>query len=72
MIDAELPEPVFKESEFMFYVTLKNKNCGNEDSSWDNLERVAPKYVLNPSSTTQYHASRETRAAASLKVDSYP
>ena len=50
MVDAELPEPVFKESEFMFYATLKNKNCGNEDSSWNNLERVAPKY---PSSTPQ-------------------
>ena len=50
MVDAELPEPVFKESEFTFYATLKNKNWGKDDSLWDNLERVAPKY---PPSTPQ-------------------
>lgn len=42
MVDAGLPEPVFKESEFMFYATLKNKNWGKEDATWDSMEQVTP------------------------------
>lgn len=34
MEEAGLPEPVYRQSEFMLYATLKNKNWGREDASW--------------------------------------
>ena len=34
MEEAGLPEPVYRQSEFMLYATLKNKNWGKEDTSW--------------------------------------
>lgn len=34
MSEAGLPEPEYKQSEFMLYATLKNKNWGKEDASW--------------------------------------
>lgn len=34
MEEAGLPEPVYRQSEFMLYATLKNKNWGKEDASW--------------------------------------
>ncbi len=53
MATAGLPEPIFKESEFMFYATLKNKYWGKEGASWKNPEQdttqVPPKY--HPSTT---------------------
>ena len=34
-MEAEgLPEPAYKQSEFMLYAELKNKNWGVEDASW--------------------------------------
>lgn len=33
MEEAGLPEPVYRQSEFMLYATLKNKNWGKEDAS---------------------------------------
>ena len=34
MAEAGLPEPEYKQSEFMLYATLKNKNWGMEDATW--------------------------------------
>ena len=34
MAEAGLPEPEYRQSEFMLYATLKNKNWGKEDASW--------------------------------------
>ena len=34
MEEDSLPEPVYRQSEFMLYATLKNKNQGKEDISW--------------------------------------
>lgn len=34
MEEAGLPEPVYRQSEFMLYATLKNKNWGQENASW--------------------------------------
>ena len=34
MEEAGLPEPVYRQSDFMLYATLKNKNWGVEGSSW--------------------------------------
>ena len=31
---AGLPDPVYRQSDFMLYATLKNKNYGVEDASW--------------------------------------
>lgn len=33
MAEAGLPEPEYKQSEFMLYATLKNKNWGKEELS---------------------------------------
>ena len=41
MSSAELPEPNFRESEFMFYATLRNKNWGKENVSWEEPEQVS-------------------------------
>lgn len=35
MAAAGLPEPEYKQSEFMLYATLKNKNWGKEDANWN-------------------------------------
>ena len=35
MAAAGLPEPEYKQSEFMLYATLKNKNWGKEDAIWN-------------------------------------
>ena len=35
MAEAGLPEPEYRQSEFMLYATLKNKNWGQEDASWN-------------------------------------
>jgi len=37
---AGLPEPEYRQSEFMLYATLKNKNWGKEDASWSREEQV--------------------------------
>ena len=34
MADAGLPEPEYRQTDFMLYATLKNKNWGKEDASW--------------------------------------
>ena len=34
MAAAGLPEPEYRQSEFMLYATLKNKNWGKENASW--------------------------------------
>ncbi len=34
MAEAGLPEPEYKQSEFMLYATLKNKNWGKTEASW--------------------------------------
>lgn len=34
---AGLPEPVYRQSDFMLYATLKNKNYGTEDTSWADM-----------------------------------
>ena len=34
MAQAGLPEPEYRQSDFMLYATLKNKNWGKEDKSW--------------------------------------
>ena len=34
MEEAGLPEPEYRQSEFMLYATLRNKNWGKEDASW--------------------------------------
>lgn len=34
MAEAGLPEPKYRQSEFMLYATLKNKNWGKEEASW--------------------------------------
>ncbi len=53
MSSAELPEPSFKESEFMFYATLKNKNWGKENTSWEEAEQVTTQapHKYHPSTT---------------------
>ena len=38
MAEAGLPEPEYKQSEFMLYATLKNKNWGKENSSWGDAD----------------------------------
>ena len=40
MAEAGLPEPEYRQSEFMLYATLKNKNWGKEDASWTREEQV--------------------------------
>ena len=35
MAEAGLPEPEYRQSEFMLYATLKNKNWGKEDATWE-------------------------------------
>ena len=35
MEEAGLPEPNYRQSEFMLYATLKNKNWGKEDAAWE-------------------------------------
>lgn len=40
MAEAGLPEPEYRQSEFMLYATLKNKNWGKEDASWSREEQV--------------------------------
>ena len=37
MQDAGLPEPEYKQSEFMLYATLKNKTWGTENADWESL-----------------------------------
>lgn len=37
MHDAGLPEPEYRQSEFMLYAMLKNKTWGLENASWDSL-----------------------------------
>ena len=37
MQDAGLPEPEYRQSEFMLYATLKNKTWGLENGSWESL-----------------------------------
>ena len=39
MAEAGLPEPEYRQSEFMLYATLKNKNWGKEDASWAEKEQ---------------------------------
>lgn len=39
MAGAGLPEPEYRQSEFMLYATLKNKNWGKEDTSWVETEQ---------------------------------
>lgn len=34
MEEAGLPDPAYRQSDFMLYATLKNKNFGAEDASW--------------------------------------
>lgn len=34
MAEAGLPDPEYRQAEFMLYATLKNKNWGKEDTSW--------------------------------------
>ena len=44
MAAAGLPEPEYRQSEFMLYATLKNKNWGKEDSAWsDDIHRLLEK-----------------------------
>lgn len=40
MAEAGLPEPEYRQSEFMLYATLKNKNWGKEDATWTSGEQV--------------------------------
>ncbi len=37
MEEAGLPEPVYRQSEFMLYATLKNKNWRKEEASWGEI-----------------------------------
>ena len=44
MAAAGLPEPEYRQSEFMLYATLKNKNWGKENSAWkDDIHRIFEK-----------------------------
>lgn len=44
MAAAGLPEPEYRQSEFMLYATLKNKNWGKENSAWsDDIHRLLEK-----------------------------
>lgn len=43
MAEAGLPEPEYRQSEFMLYATLKNKNWGKEDASWSGDQAVSQK-----------------------------
>lgn len=44
MAAAGLPEPEYRQSEFMLYATLKNKNWGKEYSAWnDDIHRLFEK-----------------------------
>jgi ATP-dependent DNA helicase RecG len=40
MEEAGLPDPEYRQSEFMLYATLKNKNWGKEDATWTSKEQV--------------------------------
>lgn len=39
MVTAGLPEPEYRQSEFMLYATLKNKSWGKEDMTWNSGEK---------------------------------
>ena len=39
MAEAGLPEPEYRQSEFMLYATLKNKNWGKKNTSWTDLSQ---------------------------------
>ena len=41
MADAGLPEPEYRQAEFMLYATLKNKNWGKDDASWASISTTA-------------------------------
>lgn len=44
MAAAGLPEPEYRQSEFMLYATLKNNNWGKENSAWsDDIHRLLEK-----------------------------
>lgn len=43
MAEAGLPEPEYKQSEFMLYAMLKNKAWGQEDTSWEADHAVSEK-----------------------------
>lgn len=48
MEEAGLPEPVYRQSDFMLYATLRNKNYGVEDVSGDSLSHSAIETDLSP------------------------
>lgn len=43
MAEAGLPEPEYRQSEFMLYATLKNKNWGKEDTGWNSDQLLSKK-----------------------------
>lgn len=62
MATAGLPEPIFKESEFMFYATLKNKYWGKEEAFWENLGQATPQVPHKyPASTPQVEKQEQDK-----------
>ena len=60
MAEAGLPEPEYRQSEFMLYATLKNKNWGKEDASWDVDQYVSG---TRPEKRPEKRPDGETRIA---------
>lgn len=66
MAEAGLPDPEYRQSEFMLYATLKNKNWGKDDASWTSTNlgtsgtEVSTEVKLKPSMLEQLLAFCET------------
>jgi len=59
MAQAGLPDPEYRQADFMLYATLKNKNWGEEDKSWsvpaassaiDNVQGMILAFCAEPKS----------------------
>lgn len=65
---AGLPEPSYKQSEFMLYAELKNKNWGVEDASWNTLSHSTTQTDISLSKLTEIlEFCNEPRTRAELQ-----
>ena len=69
MQDAGLPEPEYKQSEFMLYATLKNKAWGLEKGSWESLSNDNPDSgQVNGQTETREQANKTSEQANRTSV----
>lgn len=65
---AGLPEPSYKQSEFMLYAELKNKNWGVENASWNTLSHSTTQTDISLSKLTEIlEFCNEPRTRAELQ-----